>query len=48
MDKKISQSNIDLVMKILLQLNIPIQAYFSVKDLFDKLPIVKEVVEPKK
>jgi type III secretion system FlhB-like substrate exporter len=37
--KIITQEQIDALMKLLMDLNIPVQAYSSVQDMFSKLPL---------
>lgn len=40
--KTITTEQIKLLMKLLMDLNIPVQAYGSVQEMFDKLPEIKE------
>lgn len=46
--KQITQEQINSVMNVFFELNVPIKSYVAVKDLFDKLPVVKEKEDDKK
>ena len=48
MNKIITQKDIDAVLDAFYKLNAPIQLYVGLKDLFEKLPEVKEEKNDKK
>jgi len=45
--KKISQEQINKILDVLMQLNIPVKTYVSMQDMFEKLPLVEEIKEKK-